>query len=89
MKEREPDKPTEHTQLPAGVRFTEELETDLLGLIGDMETDLSFADEAVHESNRAALLERLQSVVLEANEAIHILKRQARQRSGVPPQPIS
>ena len=72
---------------PSKEAFSEELETDLLGLIGDMETDLSFADEAVHEGDRPGLLGRLQSVVLEANEAIHLLKRDVRRSASAPPQP--
>jgi hypothetical protein len=88
MKEQEPNKPTEHTPAPSGEGFSEELETDLLGLIGDMENDLSFADEAVHEGDVPTLYERLQSVVLEVSEAIHLLRREARQ-SDATTQPTS
>lgn len=89
MRERDQDIPgiaeTEHTSAPWGERLNEELETDLYGLIGDMETDLSFADEAVHKADLPTLLERLQSVVLEASEAIYLVRREAGRRSDIDP----
>lgn len=73
MSEREPQ--------PHKEPFSDELETDLYGLIGDMEEDLSQADCAVGEADLGLTLEYLQSVLLEVNRGIYLLYQESRRRA--------
>ncbi|TAK30932.1 MAG: hypothetical protein EPO21_18500 [Chloroflexota bacterium] len=71
--------------------FTEYEETVLNGHIGDMEIHLSFADEAVHETDIPTLKARLEAVLWETSEALHFIGRRgnkAKSASENPTYPI-